>query len=92
MHISGILHPLLSIPPEQIMFSGPQLAGQNAGHSFPSRPRGPIIGMHISGIMHPLESIPPGHVMLSGPHSDGAISGHMGGIAATVLKIRGIRY
>lgn len=91
--MSGIQHPLESIPPGHIMLSGPQvMIGQYAGHSFPSRPRGPIIGMHISGLMHPLESIPPGHVMLSGPHSDGAISGHMGGIAATVLKIRGIRF
>ena len=91
MHMSGIMHPLGSMPPGHIIISGPQEVGHIAGHIFPSMPMGPIEGMHMSGIWHPFQSIPPGHSMVSGPHSRGGSgkSGQVDGIAATALKISG---
>ena len=89
MHMSGIMHPLGSMPPGHIIISGPQEVGHIAGHIFPSMPMGPIEGIHMSGIGHPFQSRPPGHSILSGPHSgDGSgKSGQVDGIEATVLKI-----
>ena len=49
MHVAGIGHPLASDPPGHIiLFSGQfdTVKGQETGHSFPSKPIGPISKNH----------------------------------------------
>merc|ERR1712045_832031 len=81
--VSGIMQPMESMGPGQLIMPSPQsmggICGQKNGHSSPS-------ATQISGIMHPMGSMSPGQFVIPSPQSMGGIGGQGAGTARAVEK------